>query len=268
MKTPIVPIVILGGGYTGKVIYRQALESGRRTFITSRDPKNHLASFSEKDRIWFDLDHRESWNNIPNLSDVIWTFSAISADLIETFIKSKGTCIRRLVLIGSTSVYESGSSGEVITVHEESPLNAKERRVIGEELLRKHLSAILLRSAGIYGIGRNPVDWIRDGRLKNSPRLINFIHVEDLSALALLALDKGTPGDIYNVSDGRAIRLSDLANTAHARWNVPLAPEERDYLPGKRVSNQKILQTLNYTLRFPDLYAVLGELQKENSDSG
>jgi hypothetical protein len=268
MKTPTVPIVILGGGYTGKVIYRQALESVRRTFITSRDPNNHLTPFTEKHRIWFDLDKRESWNNLPKLSDVIWTFPAISADLIEEFINSKGTCIRRLVLIGSTSAYESGSSREVITVDEESPLNAKIPRVVGEELLRKHLGAILLRSAGIYGFGRNPVDWIRDGRLKNSPRLINFIHVEDLSALALLALDRGTPGDVYNVSDGRAIRLSDLVNTAHARWNVPLASEEKDYLPGKRVSNQKILQTFNYRLRFPDLYAVLGEIQKENSQLG
>ena len=33
----------------------------------------------------------------------------------------------------------------------------------GEEYLRTHHGAIILRVAGIYGPHRNPVDWIRRG---------------------------------------------------------------------------------------------------------
>ncbi|MBI1822499.1 MAG: hypothetical protein HY200_01435 [Nitrospirae bacterium] len=266
MKTSSLPLVILGGGFTGKVIFHQAVPFSRPLLITSRNPAFHLQSFHARNRIWFDLENPKSWDSLPEKGDVIWTFPANSPERIEQFIVEKGDRFNRLVVIGSTSAYRKGSSKESITVDENSPVNPKDSRIIGEGLLREKLNGIILRSAGIYGPGRNPVDWIRKGRLKHSPRFINLIHVEDLSALSLLALSRGKPGDVYNVSDGNPVKVSDLVETARTRWHIPVPPLSKEFSAGQKVSNLKMIETFNYSIQFSDLYSVLDKLQKEDVD--
>ncbi len=265
MEKSSLPLIILGGGFTGKVIYCQALKLQRPLFITSRNPELHLQSFPKSDRIGFDLENPESWNNLPEKGDLIWTFPATPVEQIERFIEKKGEIFHRFVVIGSTSAYQVDPKKGVVTVDESSPIHLTDPRVKGEELLRKSLDAMILRSAGIYGPGRNPLDWIRKGRLKNGPHYLNLIHVEDLAGASLLALEKGIPGEVYNISDGNPRKISDLVETAGIRWNIPAPPISTEIDPGKKVSNQKILHLLNYSIQFPDLYKALDRLQKEIS---
>jgi hypothetical protein len=263
MEKSSLPLIILGGGFTGKVIYRQALKSQRPLFITSRSPELHLQSFPENARIRFDLEKPESWINLPEKGEAIWSLPIIPLEQIERFIEKKGAIFHRIVVIGSTSAYQVDPEKGVVIVDECSPIHLTDPRVKGEGLLQKGLNAIILRSAGIYGPGRNPLDWIQKGHLKNGPRYLNLIHVEDLAALSLLALEKGMPGEVYNVSDGNPRKISDLVETASIRWKIPIPPLSTEADPGKKVSNQKIVHLLNYSLQFPDLFQALDRLQKE-----
>jgi nucleoside-diphosphate-sugar epimerase len=133
--------------------------------------------------------------------------------------------------------------------------------VQGEEYLRNKLGAIVLRVAGIYGPGRNPLDWIKSGRVGPSRKYVNLIHVEDLAAICLLALDKGTPGETYNVSDGTPRTWKDICETARERWGVIATVVKEDRLSGKRISNAKLRAGLSYTLRHPDLYDALALIE-------
>ena len=66
-----------------------------------------------------------------------------------------------------------------------APIDLTRPRVQGEELLRNSYGAILFnQSAGNHGPGRNPVEWIRTGRVNRSRKYVNLIHVEDLACAA------------------------------------------------------------------------------------
>ena len=254
-------LVILGTGYTGRVLFRQARAEGRIVFAASRTPETHLLDIPPEQRLLFDLDHHETWNAIPTQADAVWTFPAVPPDTITAFGEQIAPHLRRLIVLGATSAYDGSPQamrGE--PVDETASVDRSIARVQGEELLRERYGAIVLRVAGIYGPGRNPLDWIRQGRVGYSHRYVNLIHVEDLAAIILQALEDGMPGDTYNVSDGTPRRWSEIMDAAAARWGTA-KPLPADPTAGKRISNRKLLAELGYTLRYPDLYKALEELE-------
>jgi nucleoside-diphosphate-sugar epimerase len=89
---------------------------------------------------------------------------------------------------------------------------------------------------------------------------VNLIHVEDLAAICLAAIEQGTPGDVYNVSDGQPHTWNEICATAQQRWNVTAAATKEDSSSGKRISNAKVRVQLGYDLKHPDLYEALQAL--------
>lgn len=254
------PLIVLGSGYTGHVLHRTGASQGRTVHATSRNPLNNLAGIPSEQRLKFDLEEPSTWLNIPIGADLIWCFPATPLEQVQTFARSLGVPARRIVVLGSTSAYEvSGHSTEYPPpwIDESAPIDLTKSRVQGEEYLRKEHGAIVLRVAGIYGPGRNPLDWIRQGRVGLSRKYVNLIHVNDLAAICLLALDKGKPSEAYNVSDGQPHTWNEVCTTAKQRWSV-IAGAGKEYpSPGKRISNTKLRAELGYTLRHPDLYEAL-----------
>lgn len=260
--TPLPTLIILGTGYTGRALFRQARAAGRIVFAASRMPEKNLTGIPPEQRLLFDLDRADTWDAIPTHADVAWTFPAVPPDTVCTFGEQVAPRLRRLIVLGATSAYDGSPQavrGE--PVDETAPVDRSIARVQGEELLRERFGAIVLRVAGIYGPGRNPLDWIRQGRVGYSHRYVNLIHVEDLAAIILQSLEDGTPGDTYNVSDGTPRRWSEIMDAAAARWGTA-KPLPADPTAGKRISNRKLLAELGYTLRYPDLYKALEELEQ------
>jgi nucleoside-diphosphate-sugar epimerase len=140
-------------------------------------------------------------------------------------------------------------------------------RVQGEEYLRNELGAIVLRVAGIYGSGRNPLDWIKNGRVGPSRKYVNLIHADDLAAICLLALEHGKPGEVYNVSDGTPRTWNEVCATAQQRWGVVAAAVKEHHSSGKRISNAKLRSELDYRFRHADLYEALDLIESARSPS-
>ena len=258
----ISPLVVLGSGYTGHLLYRMGAAQGRTTLATSRNPLRHLAAMPSEQRVMFDLEQPATWMNIPAGADLVWCFPATPLNQVEAFAGWLNASARRLVVLGSTSAYEVGESQDYPPqwINETAPIDLTKPRVQGEEFLRHKYGAIVLRVAGIYGPGRNPLNWIRQGRVGPSRKYVNLIHVEDLAAICLAAIEKGTPGEAYNVSDGQPHTWSEICATAHQRWGVTGVPAKGDISTGKRISNAKVRTALGYTLRHPDLYETLQTL--------
>ena len=103
-------------------------------------------------------------------------------------------------------------------IDESARIDLTKPRVQGEEHFRHELRAIVLRVAGIYRPGRNPQDWIRQGRIGPSCKYVDLIHVEDLAAICLAVLDRGHPSEAYNVSDGQPHNWKEICVTAQQRW--------------------------------------------------
>ena len=257
-------ILILGAGYTGRHFYATAKGQGLQVLASSRDPAKHLAYASLTDRIEFDLARQATWKNIPSAADMVWCFPATPLEQVQAFARSLDAPARRIVVLGSTSAYDAPSQSTEYPppwIDESAPINLTKPRVQGEEYLRNTLGAIVLRVAGIYGPGRNPLDWIRQGRVGPSRKYVNLIHADDLAAICLLALDKGKPGEAYNVSDGQPYIWNEICATAQQRWGVTAGAAKEDHSPGKRISNAKLRAELGYALRHPDLYEALAMIE-------
>jgi len=213
----------------------------------------------------FDLEQPSTWLNIPMGADLIWCFPATPLKQVQAFARTLDAQPRRIVVLGSTSAYDAPSRQSTEYpppwIDESAPINLTIPRVQGEEYLRNELGAIVLRVAGIYGPGRNPLDWVRQGRVGPSRKYVNLIHVEDLAAVCLAAIEKGKPGEAYNVSDGQPYIWSEICATAQQRWGVAPAAAKEDRASGKRITNAKLRTELGYTLKHPDLYDALAMIE-------
>ena len=258
------PLVILGAGYTGRFIYHAARRRRRPVFATSRDPDAHLTFARPGHRIFFDLQEPDTWTKIPSSSDIIWCFPALPRDVAGTFAQYAIDANSRLILLGSTSAYRAGRPG---FIDERAPVNRSLLRVAGEEHLRTTYGAVVLRLAGLYGPGRHVFDWIRNGKIKNSPKYVNLIHVEDVAELCLLALQHAAPGSTYIVSDGHPRPWADICRFAADRFQIAVPPATVTREAGKRLSPQKIFADFNYRLKHPDLFKALAELESGNPAS-
>lgn len=260
-------LIILGGGYTARTLYGTKRPYGARVLVSSRTPDHHLLYADPKDRLHFDLQKPGSWAAIPTKTDLLWCFPAEPPAQVAAFARAAQLSARRLVVLGSTSAYDVGTPDDYPPpwIDETAPVDLTRARVQGEEWLRTQCSAIVLRVAGIYGPGRNPLEWIRQRRVTASRKYVNLIHVDDLAAICLAALEIGRPGAIYNVSDGTPRTWASICETAHERWGVDLVPPQDDHRPGKRLKTSALRTELQRELRFPDLFSALAEIEAAGS---
>lgn len=261
------PVVILGAGYTGLVIHALGTAMGLTVLAGSRSPHEHLASILASQRLLFDLEQPQTWANIPERARLVWCFPAVPETLVQGFAERVAPRISRLVVLGSTSAYKPAApqkkGAAAPLIDETSPIDLALPRMRGEEWLRAHCGAIILRSAGIYGPGRHVLDWIRHGRVTASPRYVNLVHVEDLAGICLAALERGSAGSVYNVSDGQPRPWAEICRIARQRWGVESSKENRkpEGGPGKRIAIAKLQAELGYTFRHPDLYDALDTIE-------
>lgn len=258
------PLVILGAGYAGQFLYSWARARGWEALATSRTPATHLLHIPSSHRIEFDLLRQETWPNIPNRAHLIWCFPAIPQSAVTHFFESRPSAVGRVLLLGSTSAYES--AGDEL-VHEGMPPRLNLPRVRSEEHLRLKHGAIILRLAGLYGPGRHILDWMRGGKIRNTDRYVNFIHIEDVAGVCLTALEKAKEGEVFIVSDGNPRRWSEIFRNANERWGMMLPASFKAKEPGKRLSINKLRTELNYPFRFPDLYQALEVIEEQRAFS-
>lgn len=256
-------LVILGAGYLARFIRLISDDCYSDVRFTSRSPAINLSDVSIDRRILFDLSQPETWGNIPGDADLLWSFPAAPLDAVQQFAARINGSFRRLVVLGSTSAYERAASPAIYPppwIDETATVDDSIPRVKGEEFLRKNCAAVVLRVAGIYGPGRHPFDWIKQGRVHPSRKYVNLIHVEDLAAICLVALERGIPGEVYNVSDGVPRTWTEISERMRKPQTCPDVKNDDNHAAGKRISNAKLLTMLHNagaSIRHDDLYASL-----------
>ncbi|MGE0642773.1 MAG: hypothetical protein AB7P24_03790 [Nitrospira sp.] len=262
-------LTILGSGYTARFLLPLAARRYRQVYATSRDPERHLDHLKTEQQIRFDLALPDTWASIPTATDVLWCFPAIPMESVRQFADRALLGARRLVVLGSTSAYDHETSPTYPPpwIDESTPIDLTIPRVQGEELLRTTYGAIVLRVAGIYGPGRNPIEWIKTGRVRRSRKYVNLIHVEDLSTICLAALRHGRPGEVYNVSDGIPRTWNEICEGITQRWTIESTVLDGPAPRGKRLSNTKmsaLLESDQSGLIHTDVFEAL-ELVRKHS---
>ncbi len=256
-------VVLLGGnGYTGRVLHSLLLAQGHSVVSTGRSLEGAPPD-RESSSIWFDLSNPSSWENIPASDWLAWLFPAEPDKAVDQIVPTVFAGNRRVVVVGTTSSFVNTGMHEELT--EESPLDQEVPRVRGEELLRRH-GANVLRSGGIYGPARNPLDWLRRGRVSLG-NYVNLIHVEDLASAIVATLESPRSGAQFIVTDGNPRRWADIAAWAEEeRLLEGLSLRTEASLSSRRYSNKRLVSEINPPFRHPDLFTELLKLEK--SDSG
>ncbi len=182
------------------------------------------------------------------------------------------------LVYGSTSGVYGDCDGA--WVHETRTVNAGTpramRRVDAENQVRffgrsAGVSAQILRIPGIYAPDREG-GTPRERLLKGTPVLrseddvyTNHIHSDDLARACLVALWKGRPQRIYNVSDDTQMKMGDYFDLAADLYQLPRPPRvardgAQQQLPvmllsfmseSRRLENVRLKQELGLRLRYP-----------------
>lgn len=127
------------------------------------------------------------------------------------FLESLPRPPQRFVYLSTTGVYGDRDGQRVDETTAVNPQSDRARRRVDAEAqleawcTRHSVIRVVLRVPGIYGPGRLGTDRIRSGRPvldEADANPGNRIHVDDLVACCLAALQPGVPDGIYNLGDG------------------------------------------------------------------
>jgi nucleoside-diphosphate-sugar epimerase len=281
-------VFIVGCGYLGKRVAAVELSRGKHVRALARSPGS-VASLRAigVEPVSGDLDLSASLRAIDVSGVLVYYFAppplrGTTDARIESFLHviDLARPPKRLVLVSTTGVYGDCAGA---WIDEDSPVNPAtdraRRRLAAEDAARAwcartRVPVTILRTPGIYGPGRLPVERVRKRlpvlREEESP-WSNRIHIDDLVAACLAAADQDLGGRIYNVSDGNPTtmtdyfnRLADLLKLARPpqismdRAREVMGAEILSYLTeSRRLRNTRMRVELGVTPRYPTLAAGL-----------
>lgn len=195
-----------------------------------------------------------------------------------------GSGLKKYVHTSSTSVY-APTDGSVVDesspaepASETSRILVETEQVLLSAARTQGFPAVILRVAGIYGPGRGYLlqQYLRgEARLAgDGRRFINMIHRDDAATAILAALERGQPGEVYNVADNEPVTHLEFFRWLSEQLSKPMPPTVAEEnagrkrgLTNKRVSNAKLRQDLGWHPQFPTYregYAVeIQRLQNE-----
>lgn len=182
----------------------------------------------------------------------------------------------KIIYMSATSVY-SGDGGQLVTEDSQTtPDSAMGKRRLDAECAFLEYGAsysvpvVILRVSGIYGSGRLPLMQISQGQpLLNEDESgpSNRIHADDLATVCLAAAEKGTDGEIFNVSDGNPSSMTSYFNACADALGLPrqrqvtrdearqvMSPLMFSYVSQSRIiDNRRMMDRLGVKLRYATL---------------
>lgn len=174
--------------------------------------------------------------------------------------------------LSTTGVYGDHQGGRVSEETPRTPAGPRgQRRVDAEEaweaLYRDHgVPLHIFRLAGIYGPHSSQLKSVKSGkarRIVKSGQVFSRIHVDDIATILAASMAKPNPGGIYNVCDHAAAPPQEVVAYAAQLLgqeappeikfeDAELSPMARSfYGESKRVDNQRIIDELGVTLKYP-----------------
>ena len=215
-------LILAGSGYMGDAILKQ-IENHRHGLSIIELARTEKKRAGKIKSIKIDFDNIQESMDYINNSKVIYMAPPDNTSnkdtRIEKFLHNVGGYkIIRFIYVSTSGVY-GNCHGEVVV--EKKMVNPStdraKRRVDAEQQITKFceergIDLVILRVPGIYGKNRLPMKRIDASEpliIEEQSRVTNLIHVEDLSRIAIKALNINIDGtEIVNVSDGTAIKTT------------------------------------------------------------
>ena len=279
-------VLIVGCGYVGLPLGAELARQGHEVFGLRRSA---LAEVEMKSAgiipLHADITQPDSLKKLPR--DFDWVVNCTASggggadDYRKIYLEGnrnliswlKDSPLKKFIYTSSTSVYAQ-NDGSLVT--EKSPVepDAETSKVLAEteKLLlsaaqNEKLPAVILRIAGIYGPARGHSfkQFLKnEARIEgDGSRWLNMIHRDDLIGVIIVALERGTPGEIYNAADNEPVSQLNFFKWLAGELKKPMPPVvsgdaetlRKRGVTNKCVSNAKMRVELKYEFKFPDFRA-------------
>jgi nucleoside-diphosphate-sugar epimerase len=273
--------LIAGCGYVGMALARRILQRGGEVVGMRRSPAAAAELEAAGVQPWIgDFTNPEQLGRLPGPFDWVIHCGApargeegggrsVYVDGVRALIaRFEGSPLRAFVFTSSTSVYAQ-DDGSWVTEDSPATPSTLTGRILreAEDILSAAASrgfpARILRVAGIYGPGRNRVSSALAGDLRiegEGARRMNMVHRDDVASAIEAALEFGTNGAIYNVSDGNPVPerefaawlLTALGRGRPGQASAAQIQARRRMATNKRVSPERLRRELKWQPQFPD----------------
>lgn len=163
--------------------------------------------------------------------------------------------VNHVIFISSTSIY-SDINGE-ITEEMDVPINpAKKDLLVFEELFKNniHFKTTIIRFAGLIGGSRNPGNFFKkDKVVANALAPINLIHLEDCIGIVKAIVHQKKWNTTYNAAASSHPSKVSYYKRATEQIGKEPATFIKELDTFKIITNQKLIEELNYKFIYPDL---------------
>ena len=269
-------IFVFGYGYTGKFITDAFLKANYSdTFL------NTNYSISATSNKWFphirmyDFRDPNAHKSIASRAEIcdaiIVTIPPVKGeDVVFNFLKTHQIKPKQIIYCSSTGLY-ADQNGHWVT--EKSPLcldsEISKTRYQIEQKWSTEYDAVILRLSGIYGPDRNLISRFLKAPIKilkdKKEHLFNRIHVEDIANIIVKLVEKNITNEIFNLADQMPTPLMQVLDFIFDEMRLDRAKHIEEvsfsdlspmmqyfYASNKRISNQKMIDTLHYRFIYPD----------------
>jgi len=282
-------LLILGCGYVGEQLAHAALQQGVRVSATTRRPERarclqahgiHAVVAASPEQLESELllSVDALVDSIPLMRDQVGIYA-----LQPSWVPLLAPCLMQLKWAGylsTTGVYGDAGGAWVDEQDACAPTSVRgaERLKAERAWLDSGLPAEVFRLAGIYGPERNILNRLKAGGYRavewQPPHFSSRIHVDDIVAALLAAMQRPRPGRIVNLADDLPWPHADYVREVAAMIGAPapqlLTPEQGEvelseaamhfFRDSKRVSNRLLHRELLPQLKYPDFRAGIGGL--------
>ncbi len=260
-------ISILGCGWLGFPLAKQLLKNrwnvkgstttlqkmpllqaaGIAAFLIQADAENQFPeSFFDSDILFVNVPPSRKTGQSGYLEKMQHLLSAI-----------KGTQVRKVIFISSTSVY-----GDVCREVTEAEPTVSSELAQAEMLFlsAENLDTTVIRFGGLFGPDRNPGRFFRDkNSIPNGLSPVNLIHLQDCLGLIEAVLNQPKTG-VYNAVSPTHPTKKEFYSKAIEKTGF-VAPLFLDEKTGwKTISVAKVMTDFDYRFHYPDLLACLDDV--------
>ena len=270
------PLLILGMGWSGRVLAARMQARGVQVAGTVRDPAAVADDGLRRHRLHADV--QPSPALLQDIAQAQAVLCSVPPDaqgdpalrqLLPALRASPS--LRWIGYLSSTAVYADRGGG---WIDESSVADASEAAGVQRRLAEAQWQALanergiasaVFRLPGLYGPGRNALLQLAEERARHVVRpglVFNRLHVEDLAAVVIAAMQRPTRDGLYLPADDEpappqdvlayAAKLGDFTLPPAVAWDDPAvsATLRRFYQSNKRIDSRGTREALGWTPQF------------------
>ncbi|HKQ38824.1 MAG TPA: SDR family oxidoreductase [Verrucomicrobiae bacterium] len=265
-------VLILGAGYVGEPLASELGARGHKVLAASRRTGVDIRDNADLKQ----LGHGWDWivNTVSSSKGGVEDYRRVFIEGTRNIIDwLSGSATQKYLFTSSTSVYGQTDGSIVDETSPTQPQSETSKILVETEQLLRGVPAIILRAAGIYGADRGHLfqQYLRGQATisGDGSRYLNMIHRDDVVRTIIAALERGKPGEIYNVTDDEPVTQLEFFQWLASTLNRPMPPfgpealSRKRGVTNKRVSNRKLRQELRCELAYPNYRVGYGALVKQ-----